>query len=91
MVIAYLLINKLVFITLIKEYKLDKIFDIVNDEKNYLIRRILYGIPDDSELLSEVYLPFESNMDLINASKLILFLVDFKKGCYLGQVNMFFN
>ena len=52
----------------------------------YDIRRITLGIPEGArDFIAETSNPLESNLDLMNASKLKLNLVDFHKGCYLGQ------
>ncbi|SPO04485.1 related to Putative transferase CAF17, mitochondrial [Cephalotrichum gorgonifer] len=48
-------------------------------EESYKVRRYLHGIPENQdEIPSEVALPLEYNMELMNG-------IDFKKGCYVGQ------
>jgi folate-binding protein YgfZ len=54
----------------------------------YNIHRTLLGIPEGPEdYISGQSLPLESNLDYLNGGKYLFHLqiVDFRKGCYLGQ------
>ena len=55
---------------------------------DYHVRRILLGIPEgQKDLQTGVALPLESNFDYMSGSNIDYLndLVDFRKGCYLGQ------
>uniref|UniRef100_A0A0N5A1P0 GCV_T domain-containing protein n=1 Tax=Parastrongyloides trichosuri TaxID=131310 RepID=A0A0N5A1P0_PARTI len=51
--------------------------EIKDEEKNYHLRRMIFGIPEGSDETSDE-LPLNMNGDLMNG-------VNFDKGCYIGQ------
>lgn len=62
----------------------------VVDEEQYHLRRMLLGVPEGPEVIPGSALPLESCMDVhgggeYNTDYTTKCLVDFRKGCYLGQ------
>jgi folate-binding protein YgfZ len=53
-------------------------------DTEYLLHRILLGIPEGAGDIANNFVPLEMNADLMNGGvKHKLTLVDFRKGCYL--------